>query len=278
MNDHFSVAPITPVIGAEIGGLDLRHPIPDPTLAELRAVWLERQALVFRDQSLSPEEQLAFARQFSEVDKYPFLQGIDGHPMVAPILKLPEERVNFGGMWHSDTCYLEAPAAGAVLHAIELPALGGDTLFADMVLAWESLDESLKKVVADLRVMCSSGKASISKTRADRLKDSRDESSPEAFESVHPVVRTHPETGKQILYVNEAHAVHFEGWSEVESEPILQQLYAHQRVPELQCRIRWSDGAVVMWDNRSCHHYPVNDYHGQRRLLHRVSLKGDVPV
>ncbi|MFK7894562.1 MAG: TauD/TfdA dioxygenase family protein [Myxococcota bacterium] len=277
MNDRFDVKPLTPAIGGEISGLDLSIPIPAETLAELRKVWLERQVVIFRDQSLSPEQQLAFAQQFCEVDKYPFLNGIDGHPMVAPILKLPEERINFGGMWHSDTCYLDAPAAGAILHAIELPPLGGDTLFANMVLAWETLDPELQKQVADLRVECTSGKASISKTRADRLKDSKDASSPDVFESLHPVVRTHPETGEKILYVNEAHAVRFEGWKEEDSEPVLQKLYAHQRIPELQCRIQWSEGAVVMWDNRSCHHYPVNDYHGHRRLLHRVSLKGDIP-
>lgn len=277
MNESFEVERLTPAIGGEIHGIDCSQPIPEPAIGELRRVWLERKVLVFRDQRLSPDQQLAFARQFCEVDKYPFLKGIDGHPLVAPILKLPEEKVNFGGMWHSDTCYLEAPAAGAVLHAIELPPCGGDTLYANMGLALETLDGDLREQVEGLRVVCSSAKPGISKTRAARLAESRDESSPDAFENVHPVVRTHPESGEKILYVNEAHAVRFDGWSVEESEPLLQRLYAHQRMPELQCRIRWSDGAVVLWDNRSTHHYPVNDYHGHRRLLHRVSLKGDVP-
>ena len=277
MNDSFDVAPLTPAIGAEISGLDVAQPIPEPTLARLRAVFLERKALVFRDQQLTPESHLAFARQFGEVDKYPFLKGIEGHPLVAPILKLPDETVNFGGLWHSDTMYLESPAAGAVLYALELPPLGGDTLFADMQLAWAELPADLRRQVKGLRVVCSSTKADVSRTREDRLRDMADESSPKAFESVHPAVRTHPETNEKILYVNEAHVVRFDGWTAEESEPLLRELYAHQRRPEHQCRVRWSVGAVVMWDNRSTHHYPVNDYHGHRRLLHRVSLKGDRP-
>ena len=277
MNAAFSIEPLTPAIGAEIGGLDLARPLSETAQDDLRRVWLERKVLVFRDQSLTPDQQLDFARGFGEVDKYPFLKGIDGHPLVAPILKRPEERVNFGGMWHSDTCYLEAPAAGAVLYALELPPLGGDTLFANMALAWERLDADLKRRVDGLRVVCSSAKPGISKTRADRLRDAGESQPPEAFERSHPAVRTHPETGEKILYVNEAHAVGFEGLDADESDSLLRALYAHQRLPDFQCRIRWSEGAVVMWDNRSTHHYPVNDYHGHRRLLHRVSLKGDVP-
>lgn len=278
MNDEFSVADMTPAIGAEINGLDLALPISRATLERLRGVWLDRKVLVFRDQDLKPNQQVDFAAQFCEIDKYPFLDGLKEHPQVAPILKLPDERVNFGGLWHSDTTYLEAPAAGAVLYAVELPPIGGDTLFANMELAWETLAEPLKSQVADLRVICSSAKAAVSKTRESRLGDSSSDRRPKTFNAVHPLLRTHPETGEKILFVNEAHAICFEGWSEQESEPILRALYDHQRVPEFQCRIRWSPGAVVMWDNRSTHHYPVNDYHGYRRLLYRVSLKGDRPV
>lgn len=277
MNDAFSVEPLAPAIGAEIHGLDLAEPIPAKVLGELRRVWLERKALVYRAQTLTPAQHVAFAGLFAEIDKYPFLRGIEGHPLVAPILKLPEETVNFGGMWHSDTTYLETPAAGAVLHALEVPPLGGDTLFANMALAWTELPEELKRQVEGLRVVCSSAKADITKTREDRLRDMADDGGAETFVSVHPLVRTHPETRERILYANEAHVVRFDGWSDAESEPLLQRIYAHQRKPEFQCRIRWAVGTVVMWDNRSTHHYPINDYHGHRRLLHRVSLKGDRP-
>lgn len=278
MNTHFDVYPLTPFIGAEITGLDLALAIPEPTLAELRRVWLERKVLFFRDQTLSPDRQVAFAQQFAEIEKYPFLRGIEGNPLVAPILKLPHEKVNFGGMWHSDTTYLERPAMGAVLYAVEIPPVGGDTLWSNMVTAWETLPEHLKEQVKNLKVVNSSAKADISKTREDRIRDAADPDAPSEFVNIHPLVRTHPETGEKILYVNEAHAERFDGWTEEESAALLHQLYLHQRKPEFQCRFRWTVGAVAIWDNRATQHYPVNDYHGHRRLLHRVSLKGERPV
>ena len=277
MNTYFEIEHLTPAIGSEVRGLDLARPLPQDTLIRVRALWLERKVLFFRDQRLTPDQQLAFTRQFGEVEKYPFLPGIDGYPLIAPVLKLPHEKVNFGGLWHSDTTYLETPAAGATLYAIELPPLGGDTLFANMALAYETLPDDLKKAIGGLKAVNSSAKADVTKTREDRLKEVGDRARPQEFTSIHPVVRIHPETGEQILYVNEGHAVHFEGWSEQDSLPLLEALYKHQRKPEFQCRFRWSPGALVMWDNRSCQHYPVNDYHGHRRLLHRISLKGERP-
>ena len=277
MNTYFEIEHLSPAIGSEVRGLDLARPLPQDTLIRVRALWLERKVLFFRDQRLTPDQQLAFTRQFGEVEKYPFLPGIDGYPLIAPVLKLPHEKVNFGGLWHSDTTYLETPAAGATLYAIELPPLGGDTLFANMALAYETLPDDLKKAIGGLKAVNSSAKADVTKTREDRLKEVGDRAPPQEFTSIHPVVRIHPETGEQILYVNEGHAVRFEGWSEQDSLPLLEALYKHQRKPEFQCRFRWSPGALVMWDNRSCQHYPVNDYHGHRRLLHRISLKGERP-
>lgn len=277
MNRELDVQPLTPAIGAEITGLDLAIPLSEGQVATLRELWLERKVLFFRDQRLTPDQQFAFTRQFGEIEKYPFLPGIEGHPLIAPVLKLPHETVNFGGLWHSDTTYLEAPAGGATLYAIELPPLGGDTLFANMVLAYEALPDDLKARIADLRVISSSAKADVSRTREDRLQELGEDAARHEYVSVHPLVRTHPESGERILYINEAHAVRFDGWTVEQSEPLLQQLYQHQRKPEFQCRFRWSIGALAMWDNRACQHYPVNDYHGHRRLLHRISLKGERP-
>jgi taurine dioxygenase len=277
MNTDFGIEHLTPAIGTEVRGLDLSRPLPPATLSAVRALWLERKVLFFRDQRLTPDQQLAFTAQFGELEKYPFLPGIEGHPLIAPVLKLPHEKVNFGGLWHSDTTYLETPAAGATLYAIEIPPLGGDTLFANMVLAYETLPDALKATIAGLKAVNSSAKADVTKTREDRLKEVGDRTPPQEFTSIHPVVRTHPETGERILYVNEGHAVRFDGWTEADSLPLLEALYKHQRKPEFQCRFRWSPGALAMWDNRACQHYPVNDYHGHRRLLHRISLKGDRP-
>ncbi len=278
MNTSYDVFPLTPFIGAEVSGLDLSEPIPAATLKALRATWLERKVLFFRDQKLTPDQQVAFARQFAEVEKYPFLSGIEGCSLVAPILKLPHEKINFGGVWHSDTTYLECPAMGAVLYALEIPPVGGDTIWCNMAIAWETLPHYLKNQVRDLRAVNSSAKAEISKTREDRMRDCRDPAAPHEFVNIHPVMRTHPETGERILYVNEAHTERFDGWSEEDSAPLLQQMYLHQRKPEFQCRFRWTVGSVAIWDNRATLHYPINDYHGHRRLLHRVSLKGDRPV
>ena len=278
MNTHFEVEHLAPFVGSEISGLDLSKAIAPETLTELRVLWLERKVLFFRDQKLTPDQQVAFTRQFGDVDKYPFLKGIEGNPLVAPVLKLPEETINFGGVWHSDTTYLETPAGGASLYALELPPLGGDTIFCNMGKAYETLPQGVKDTVDDLKAINTSAKAAVSKTRVNRLADSGDSSAPEEFTNVHPVIRTHPESGERTLFVNEAHTVRFDDWTEEDSAPLLNMLYMHARKPEFQCRFRWSPGAVVIWDNRSSHHYPINDYDGYRRLLHRVSLKGSRPV
>lgn len=170
LNPEFKVQSITPALGAEVHGLDLANPIPSETLQALRDTWLERKVLCFRDQALSPAQQLAFTRQFGEIDKYPFLGGIEGYPEVAPVLKLPEEKVNFGGIWHSDTAYLETPAAGASLYALEIPAVGGDTLFCNTALAFEKLPAELKKRLIGLTALNVSSKAAVSRTRTPQYR------------------------------------------------------------------------------------------------------------
>ena len=186
---YFEIRRLTPAIGAEITGLDLSIVLTPETLANLRQVWLERKVLFFRDQKLTPDQQLAFSRQFGELEKYPFLPGIPGHPLIATVLKQAHETVNFGGLWHSDTSYLETPAMGATLYALEIPPLGGDTLFANMALAYETLSEPLKARIRDLHVVNSSAKAEVTKTREDRIRDAGDEAVRQEFVSRHPLVR-----------------------------------------------------------------------------------------
>ncbi|MGQ0525486.1 MAG: TauD/TfdA dioxygenase family protein, partial [Betaproteobacteria bacterium] len=189
--------------------------------------------------------------------------------------KLEHERHNFGGVWHSDTTYLERPPMASMLYAVELPPFGGDTLFANQYLAYETLSEGLRKVLATLRGVNSSTKAEVSKTREDRLRAAGVDH--KAFIGIHPVVRTHPETGRKALYVNTGHTSHFDGWSETESRPLLEYLFAHQVRPEFTCRFRWEPGSLAFWDNRCAQHNPVNDYHGHRRIMHRVTLAGEIP-
>lgn len=274
-NEGFVVKSMSPSIGSIIYGLDLAVPIPVETLKKLRTVWLERKVLVFPEQTLKPQQQTDFTKQFGKLDQYPFLEGIKSHPYVAKVLKLPEETINFGGVWHSDTTYLEAPAAGASLYALELPPSGGDTLFCDMTSAYQALPSDIKEQISQLKAINKSSKRAVAKTRVNRTNNKA--IAKKVFSNSHPVVRTHPETKNKILYVNEAHTTHFEDQSEQQSKALLNLLFQQARKPEFQCRITWHVNMLVLWDNRSTHHYPMNDYTGYRRLLHRVSLKGDKP-
>jgi taurine dioxygenase len=190
---------------------------------------------------------------------------------------LPHETVNFGGIWHSDTAYLPSPPMATMLVAREVPPVGGDTLFANMYAAYESLAPETRDSIDALRAVNSSALADVSKTREDRIRE-RGATDTEVFEAEHPVVRTHPETGRRALYVNPAHTARFVGRTEDESAPLLQELFAHATRPEHTCRFRWEVGSLALWDNRCTWHNPMNDYHGHTRILHRITLAGDVPT
>jgi taurine dioxygenase len=272
-----TVSPIAGSIGAEIGGVDLAS-VDDATVAAIRAAWLEHQVVFFRDQELSPDDFLAFARRIGEPARYPFVPGIEGHPEIIAVTKLPHETVNFGGIWHSDTAYLDEPPMATMLLAREVPPAGGDTLFASMYAAYDSLSPAMRELLDPLRAVNSSAMADVSKTREDRIRDGgSSDADVQEYEAVHPVVRIHPETGRRALYVNTAHTARFEGMTEEESRPLLQFLFQHQVRPELTCRFRWRVGSLAMWDNRCVQHNPVNDYHGWTRVMHRITLQGDRP-
>ncbi len=275
---RFAVTRASGLLGAEVSGLDWRDGIDEPTLAALRDTWLEHGVLFLRNAFLPPEEFLAFAARFGTPVEYPFVRGLDGFPQITPVIKEPHERVNFGGVWHSDTAYLERPPMATMLIAREVPAAGGDTLFADCRAAYEALSPGLRATLDGLRAVNSSKKADASKTREDRQKERGAVTNAEVLEATHPVVRTHPETGRKALYVNLGHTTRFEGWTEAESKPLLDFLFDHATRPEFTCRFRWTAGAIALWDNRSVQHYPVNDYHGLRREMHRITLQGDVPA
>lgn len=269
------VRPVAGVVGAEIRGVDLAA-LDDATTAAIRDAWLEHLVLFFRDQALEPEEFLGFARRLGEPARYPFVPGIEGFPEIIEVKKLPHETVNFGGIWHSDTVYLDRPPMASMLVAREIPPHGGDTEFANMYAALDALSPDLQQVLRGLRAVHSSARADVSKTREDRLAEH--EGDAQEYESVHPVVRTHPETGRGALFVNIAHTVRFDGWTEEESRPLLEFLFAHQVRAEFTCRFRWEVGSVAVWDNRCAMHNPINDYHGHLRRMHRITLAGDVPA
>jgi len=276
MGANFDVRPIAGAIGAEILGVDLRDPQPD-LIAAIRAAWLEHLVVFFREQELDAEQFLALARAFGEPVEYPFVKGLAGYPQITPVIKLEHEKVNFGGLWHSDTAYLERPPMATMLIARETPARGGDTLFANMYLAYETLSSGMRRMLDDLVVVNSSAKADVTKTREDRVRDSANTAAKKEYVAEHPAVRTHPETGRKALYVNGGHALRFRDMTVEESVPLLNYLYQHVTRPEFTCRFRWEVGSIALWDNRCAQHNPVNDYHGFRRVMHRVTLAGDVP-
>jgi taurine dioxygenase len=276
--DAITVRRLAGAIGAEIGGIHLSPDLPAGAIARLRAIWLEHGVVFFRGQEhLSAPDLAAFARRFGEVIEYPFVKGLPEAPEVIPVVKLEHEKVNFGGLWHTDTAYLDTPPMATMLIAREVPPFGGDTLFASGSAAYEALSEGMKRMLDPLKAVNSSAKADVTKTREDRLKDNAREDARKVYEAEHPVVRTHPETGRKAIYVNTGHTTRFAGMTEEESAPLLDYLFRHQVRPEFTCRFSWEPGSIAFWDNRCALHNPVNDYHGFRRIMHRVTLAGDRP-
>jgi taurine dioxygenase len=260
---------IAGALGAEILGVDLSRDFPE---REIRAAFLEHGVVFFRDQKLDPAQFMAFARRMGKPIEYPFVKGIPGFPEVIEVRKLEHEKQNFGGIWHSDTAYLQEPPMGSMLIAREVPPYGGDTEFASQYLAYEALSPGMKHLLEGLVGVNSSAKADVTRTREDMVKGETKE-----LVAEHPVVRTHPETGRKALYVNVGHTVRFRGMTEQESAPLLEFLFRHQVKLEFTCRFHWEVGSIAFWDNRCTQHNPVNDYHGHRRVMHRITLAGDRP-
>jgi taurine dioxygenase len=223
---------ISGALGAELSGVDLSRPFSREDLARVRRIWLDHLVVFFRNQELTAKQFMAFAGQFGEPVEYPMIDGIEGFPKIIEVKKLEHERVAFGGIWHTDTAYLERPPMASMLLAREVPPVGGDTLFANMYLAFDSLSPALQALLSNLKAVNSSTKADASRTREDAVKGKE----PKKFEAEHPVVRTHPETGRKALYVNSGHTVRFSGWTEEESAPLLKYLYEVQTKPEFTCR------------------------------------------
>jgi taurine dioxygenase len=273
----FEVRPLSGSLGAEILGIDLGSEPGHNVIAAIRQTWLEHGVVFFRDQDLPPAKFLAFAKRFGDVVAYPFIRGIEGFPEIIPVVKLEHETKNFGGIWHTDTAYLDTPPMATMLIAREVPPRGGDTLFANTYLAYETLSDGMKRMLEGAIAVNHSAKADVTRTREDRVRDGAKAEAKKEYISEHPAVRTHPETGRKALYVNVGHTVRFKDMTEEESAPVLSYLFQHQTRPEFTCRFNWRAGSIAFWDNRCVLHNPVNDYHGYRRVMHRVTLAGDKP-
>jgi taurine dioxygenase len=277
-NSAFEFNQLAGSVGAELLGIDLAAGLADETVAAVRGALQEHGVIFFRDQTLSPAAFLALARRFGAPVEYPFVKGIDGFPEIISVTKLENEKVNFGGVWHSDTTYLERPPMGTLLLAREVPEVGGDTLFANQYHAYETLSAGMRRLLGGLTGVSTSAKADVTRTREDRVKSDGTVAARTPLSAEHPVVRTHPETGRRALYVNTAHTARFAGMTEAESAPLLDFLFHHQIRPAFTCRFRWRPGSIAFWDNRCVQHYPLNDYHGYRRVMHRITLQGDRPI
>jgi len=279
--ERIEVTPLSPALGAEISGVDISRPLNEITAEEIRRAFAEHLVLFFRDQEITPTQQVAFAGLFGSVGTYPFAAPIPEHPQVIPVIKEAHQTTNFGGIWHTDTPYLETPSLGSVLYAREVPDYGGDTMWANGYRAWETLSEGLRAVLEPMCAVQSAAK-NKAKLRADHLKDGsmrgHNVEEMDVQQAAHPVARTHPVTGRKALYISPAHTTHFVGWSEAESAPLLEHLFSRITAEENTCRFRWTKGTVAVWDNRCSLHYPLNDYHGQRREMHRVTIEGDRPA
>jgi taurine dioxygenase len=268
--------------GAEISGVDASKPLGAEVVADLRRALAEHCAIFLRDQDLTPEQQKAFARHFGPLAQTPFIKPLEGHPEMMRIVREPDEtkKQNFGGRWHTDMTFSPEPVMGTCLYARESPAVGGDTIWSNQMLAFEALSPALQRTLEGLRVM-HSAKRSYGPQGAyadDDLKSMRIQASEAALkEQAHPCIRTHPETGRKILYVNWVYAIRFEGMTEEESAPLLDFLNRHSQRPEFQIRFRWRKGSLALWDNRSTQHIAVNDYAGYRRVMDRVTIAGDRP-
>lgn len=271
------VRPLSPSVGAEIIGVDIGGELGNAQFAEIRNAFHDHGVLVFRDQQLTPEQQLAFARRFGSINVNRFFQHVEGHPEIAEVRKEPGHKRNIGSGWHTDHSYDAEPALGSVLRAIELPPSGGDTEFASLSRAFEALSEGLKKTLRGLRAVHGSEHVfGHGRYVDDDGENTGRLSNPELATqtAIHPVVIRHPETGRETLYVNPGFTLRFEGWTREESEPLLQFLYQHAGRPEFTCRVQWREGSVTLWDNRATWHRALNDYQGYRRYMHRVTING----
>jgi taurine dioxygenase len=276
-NTHISVQPIAGALGAEISGVDVARDLDDGAIAEIRQALCDHGVIFFREQNLGREQHKAFTRRFGKIFIHPNYNGVSADPEIVDIVREPGDKKIVGEDWHTDTTMVAEPPLGAILYAIEVPPYGGDTLFANQYLAYETLSDGLKRTLEGMRAVHSDRlvagpRANMNAQRSTKV---REDASWRETISVHPVVRTHPETGRKLLFVNRSYTVGFEGWTEAESKPLLEYLLGHGHRPEFTCRFRWDNGSIAFWDNRCTKHLAVHDAGPFRRVMRRTQIAGD---
>ena len=280
---HLDVQKIAGSLGAEVRGVDLSRDISEEVLAEIRAALLDNLVIAIRGQDITPAQQLAFARRWGDIHLHPFMEGMPDYPEILAIIKRPTDKKNFGGSWHTDQMFSPSPAMGTMLYAKEVPSAGGDTLFTNQYLAFESLSDTMKELAGQLRSVCvgdnfKQANGLSRKERYDRAMSEMKVKDPGDVQttSVHPLVRTHPETGRKSIYIG-GHVQRFEGMTDEESQPLVDFFMKHSTRPEFTCRVRWQTGTLTFWDNRCTQHFAVNDYPAETRIMHRITVCGDQP-
>lgn len=279
---HLEVEKIAGSLGAEISGVDLSQELSDEVIGEIRQALLDNLVIFFRDQKLTPARQLAFARRWGEIHLHPYMQGMDDYPEILEIVKTPADKKNFGGSWHSDQMFTAKPAMGTMLYGKVIPSAGGDTLWTNQYLAYESLSEGMRRLLDPLKAVSKGDNFSShdGKTRKEFYADkiSMKVKDPGSTQTVttHPLIRTHPETGRKALFIG-GHVHRFEDMTEQESRPLIDFLMQHSTRPEFTCRFRWKSGSLAFWDNRCTQHFAINDYPAETRIMHRVTICGDTP-
>ena len=280
---QLTVRPIGGSIGAEIGNVDLSQPLSQAILDEIKAIWHRYHVIVFRDQLLSTAQHAAFCEQFGPLATYPFVEAATDHPNVIPIIKEAEQKRNFGGAWHTDSSYMEVPPKATCLYALAVPSRGGDTMFANTSMAFESLTPAMRSWVEKIvgvftPALVHGSSGSLSKVK-NHGKSMKKKDNPETAEQrvLHPIIRTHPVTGKKAIYSSIYHCERFDGMTREESLPVITFLHEQATKPDHTCRLRWENGTLALWDNRCVFHYALNDYDGERRHMHRVTIEGETP-
>jgi taurine dioxygenase len=275
-NSDIAICPLTGGVGAAIHNVDLSR-LDEAGTEIIRRTLFDRGVVFFRDQHLTPEQHIAAAERFGPININRFFKHVAGYPTIAEVRKEPEQRTNIGGGWHTDHSYDTVPALGSMLYAREVPPSGGDTMFASMYAAYDALSNGLKRTLEGLRALHSSRHVFGANNRRPKDSDLRGRISNSDLatqDAVHPVVIRHPGSGRPALYINPGFTLRFDGWTAEESRPLLEYLYRHAVRPEFCCRFQWAEGSLAFWDNRATWHYAVNDYHGERRLMHRITIEG----
>ena len=284
MTENYSTITVTPIsrfVGADIGYVDIAAGISDEQFLEIRRAFVAHGVIFIRDQNLTPDQHIEFAKRWGEINVNRFFQAVDTHPIIAEVRKEANQKKNIGSTWHTDHSYDQIPAMGSILYAREVPKIGGDTLFSSMYAAYDYLSDGMKDTLLRMRAEHSSRHVFGESAYVDMDMDMDDvgdrfsNTADATQDATHPVIIKHPLSGRSALYVNGDFTVKFKGWRQLESQPLLDYLYQHASQNEFTCRFKWQKGSIAIWDNRATHHCALNDYHGEHRLMHRITIDGE---